>query len=297
MKSQQPIKIAIHGNISSQDFLPHLQEILHILRKKDVEILLSEKLVKQLTKCKFDTSHTSIYRNNADLRNARALLSVGGDGTILESVTHVGAAEVPILGINTGRLGFLATTPKDKLKNALTNILEGNYEVESRMLVQVDTEAQVFKDLNFGLNEFAILKQDTSSMVTVHAYLDGELINSYWADGLIIATPTGSTGYSLSCGGPIVSPYADNFIITPVSPHNLSIRPLVVPATSSIRLEVEARTNFYLVSLDSRSCIVPSNYSFTLKKSAFKVQLIKFSGHTFVETLRMKLNWGYDIRN
>ncbi|MCC5928242.1 MAG: NAD kinase [Cyclobacteriaceae bacterium] len=289
--------IAVHGNFSKKEILPFLDELLQVLRSRNVKILISDKFHKKLRLFDFDLSDTGIFSDSAGLSGAKAFLSIGGDGTFLESVKYVGRSEVPILGINTGRLGFLAYTPKEHMQKAIDSILNREFTVEDRLLVEVVSDEDVFDGLNFGLNEFTILKQDTSSMITVKAYLDGEFLNAYWADGLIIATPTGSTGYSLSCGGPVVLPFSQNFIITPVSPHNLSIRPLVVPAKSSIELEVEARTNFFLVSIDSRSNIVPVNKKFTIKRCGFDAHLIKFEQHSFFDTLRMKLNWGYDIRN
>jgi NAD+ kinase len=203
------------------------------------------------------------------------------------------------LGINTGRLGFLATTTQSMIDAAAQALADGTYEIEKRLLVRLETavDVDVFDGLNFALNEFTVLKQDTSSMITVHAYLNGEFLNSYWADGLIIATPTGSTGYSLSCGGPVVVPQSKNLIITPVSPHNLNVRPLVVADDSVITLEVEGRSNYFLVSLDSRSATVEAGLRLTIRKEDFKARLIKLDGSSFVNTLRKKLNWGLDARN
>lgn len=289
--------IAVHGNFSKKEILPFLDALLQALRQRNVSILISDKFHKKLSSFNFDLSNVRTFCDSKGLYDARAFLSIGGDGTFLESVKYVGKSEVPILGINTGRLGFLAYTPEEHMQKAIDSILNREFTIETRLLVEVSSDEDVFEGLNYGLNEFTILKQDTSSMITVKAYLDGEFLSAYWADGLIIATPTGSTGYSLSCGGPVVMPFSENFIITPVSPHNLSIRPLVVPAKSKIELEVEARTNFFLVSIDSRSSIVPANKKFTIKRCSFDAHLIKFEQHSFFDTLRMKLNWGYDIRN
>jgi NAD+ kinase len=202
-----------------------------------------------------------------------------------------------VLGLNTGRLGFLATTNEEMISEAVLSIEKSNFEIDSRMLIKVETTDDIFGKINFGLNEVTVIKQDTSSMITVHAYIDDEFLNTYWADGLIIATPTGSTGYSLSCGGPVVMPHSNNLIITPVSPHNLNVRPLVVSDSCTISLEVESRSNYFMASLDSRSTIIQSGLKLQVKKENFEAKLIKFEGYNFVNTLRKKLNWGLDVRN
>ena len=244
-----------------------------------------------------DLGNTSIYRKGQDLSEFDVMLSIGGDGTLLEAVTHVAKAQIPILGINTGRLGFLATTTKSQVIEAIGCLFNHNYEIDGRMLLKVESDEDLFEGFNFGLNEFTVLKQDTSSMINVHAYLNDEFLNSYWADGLIISTPTGSTGYSLSCGGPVVFPHSKNLIITPVSPHNLNVRPLVVSEQSVVTLEVEGRSNYFLVSLDSRSRTMNTKTTLKVRKENFEARLIKFEGYSFVNTLRQKLNWGLDARN
>ena len=183
------------------------------------------------------------------------------------------------------------------IADAFSSLENNNFEIDSRMLLKVESADQIFGDINYGLNEVTVIKQDTSSMITVHAYIDDEFLNSYWADGLIIATPTGSTGYSLSCGGPVVMPHSDNLIITPVSPHNLNVRPLVFSDGCTITLEVESRSNYFMASLDSRSTIIQSGHKLQIKKESFQAKLVKFDGYSFVNTLRKKLNWGLDVRN
>jgi NAD+ kinase len=209
----------------------------------------------------------------------------------------VGNAEIPILGINTGRLGFLATTPKEKIEQALTDLLNRNYKIDARTLIKMESNRPIFQDIDFALNEFGILKTDSSSMITVHTYVDGDYLNSYWADGLIVATPTGSTGYSLSCGGPIVLPHSNNFIITPVSAHNLNVRPLIVSDQSEITFKIESRSNKFLVSLDSKSESVDNDVKLTVRKEDFQAKLVTFSYSNYFDTLRQKLNWGLDLRN
>ncbi len=289
--------IAIHGKVFSKDTIPVIQHMLAELKKHGAHVFMSRSFFDISRDCGVEMADIRVYNNNKNLEDCQVVLSMGGDGTLLESVTHIGPLEIPVLGINTGRLGFLATTTKEQINQAVAALFEGDYEIENRTLVHVETDTGLFGDLNFGLNEFAVLKQDTSSMITVHTWLDGNFLNSYWADGLIIATPTGSTGYSLSCGGPVVIPQSQNFILTPVSPHNLNVRPLVVSDTSTFEFKVESRSKYFMVSLDSRSEIVRSSLKITVRKERFVAKLIKFDGYSFVNTLRKKLNWGLDVRN
>jgi NAD+ kinase len=225
------------------------------------------------------------------------MLSIGGDGTLLETVTLTGNLQHPILGINTGRLGFLTSTTDKNIETVMNNLFKKEYVIDERALIRFDTPSNPFKETNFALNEIAILKSDSSSMITVHTYIDDHYLNSYWADGLVISTPTGSTGYSLSCGGPVVVPRSNNFIITPVSVHNLSVRPIVVSDKSKINFEIESRSNQFLVSLDSRSHTFHRKKPFIITRELFTSKLIKFHDYNYFETLRQKLNWGLDVRN
>jgi len=225
------------------------------------------------------------------------VLSIGGDGTLLETSTFVGKKGIPILGVNTGRLGFLATTARTEIVAAIDQLLNGDYRVTERSMLQVDDPENYFHGVNFGLNEFAILKRDTSSMIVVHTHMNEEFLNSYWADGLLVSTPTGSTGYSLSCGGPLVMPQAKNFIIAPVCPHNLNVRPLILPDDCELSFEVESRSNNFLISLDSRSVKVPANTKLSVRKAPFPVRIVELRNYNYFQTLRNKLNWGLDLRN
>ncbi|MSQ79237.1 MAG: NAD kinase [Flavobacteriaceae bacterium] len=225
------------------------------------------------------------------------LLSVGGDGTFLDTVMLVKSSNIPILGINTGRLGFLASTPREETKQAIQDLLKGHYSKEKRSLLYLETDSDLFGDNNLALNDFVVHKKDTSSMITVHTYLNGEFLNSYWADGLIVATPTGSTGYSLSCGGPILFPDSASFAITPISPHNLNVRPVVVPDGSVISFEVEGRGNNFLISLDSRSHTVDSTIQIAVRKADCQLSIVKLHDKNHMDTLRKKMNWGADQRN
>jgi NAD+ kinase len=216
---------------------------------------------------------------------------------LLESVTYIGKSEIPILGINTGRLGFLATTSRDDMEDSLDGLLNGSYTIDSRSVLKLISTPKLFGKTNFALNDFTIMKKDTSSMITVHVYADGELINSYWSDGIIVSTPTGSTGYSLSCGGPLVHPKSESFVITAVSPHNLGTRPIVLSDDREITFHIEGRSKKYLISLDSRFETVDEFVKLKIKKEKFEVKLIQLSSQNYFNTLRQKLNWGVDARN
>lgn len=227
---------------------------------------------------------------------ADVLICVGGDGTILDTLSIVRDTGVPILALNTGRLGFLADVQLENLHTALDDIEKGNYTIEQRSLLQLDSSHELF-DYNFALNDFVIHKKETSSMIVVHAYLNGEFLNSYWSDGLIISTPTGSTGYSLSCGGPIIFPKSDSFVITPIAPHNLNVRPVVVSDDVVISFEIEGRASSYLASLDARSQSISGEVNMAIRKADHKLNLMRLSNIHFLDTLRSKLHWGFDRRN
>lgn len=291
------MKIAIHGRKISNDTLPYVKDLLHILDKRQAVIFLSESFYRQLKEADLEIEFCQTYQQEKGLPHADFVISIGGDGTLLETVTHVGSTEIPVLGVNSGRLGFLATVSQDSIGEAIDAIYRGDFHYDYRSLIALDADPAVHDGLNFALNETTVIKQDTSAMIVVHAYIDGMFLNSYWADGLIISTPTGSTGYSLSCGGPVVAPHSNNFIITPVSPHNLTVRPLVVSENSTISLRVESRSENFLLSLDSRSYTMSTSGKLEVRRSDFSVRLIKFNGNDFLNTLRQKLNWGLDVRN
>ena len=290
------MRIAVHGRVIKNPAVPCVQLIFNKLHRYGATLLINHNFARELRAMGVEMGPHEVFSHKDELR-ADVVLSMGGDGTLLETVTFVGEKETPILGINIGRLGFLATISNEQVEDALPQLMEGFYGYDRRTLVHLEASCPLFDGLTFGLNEFAILKRDTSSMITVHTYIDGEYLNSYWADGLIVATPTGSTGYSLSCGGPVVLPESKNLIITPVSPHNLNVRPMVVSDASVISFEVEGRSNNFLVSLDSRSETVDASVQLAVRKEAFCVRLIKLNGHNFLHTLRSKMNWGYDLRN
>ncbi|HEX5169824.1 MAG TPA: NAD kinase [Cyclobacteriaceae bacterium] len=291
------MKVGVHGKDFNRQSAPFIERILEILQAHKTETFISTKFHKNLKSTPFRKFKFKTYEPGDNLKNLDVLLSIGGDGTLLESVTHVGKTEVPILGINTGRLGFLATISREETEEALTLLFKKEFRIDKRAVLKLESNEDLFDGLNFALNDFTIVKKDTSSMITVHTYIDGELLNSYWSDGIIVATPTGSTGYSLSCGGPLVFPRSGNFVITPVSPHNLTVRPIVVSDQCEITFQVEGRSKRYLVSLDSRIATVDETVKLKIVKADFRVNLIEVKGHHYFKTLRQKLNWGLDVRN
>ncbi len=243
--------------------------------------------------CKYSTFTSS---EDLDL-SIDCLISLGGDGTLLDTVTLVKDSGIPVLGINYGRLGFLASIGKEELHSALNALVNRKYVLDKRTLLHLEADMPLFDDMPYALNEFTLHKKDTSPMIKIHTYLNGEFLNTYWADGLIVATPTGSTGYSLSCNGPVVFPDSASFVITPVAPHNLNIRPIIVPDNTIVSFEVEGRTDGFLCTLDSRREIVSKEIQFAVKKETFGINLIRLNENNFLQTLRNKLSWGLDKRN
>src|SRR5258706_5885110 len=291
------MRIGIHGKDLQNKSSRFLIKVLDALQQRQVETWVSDKFLKLVKPDKLASYKLKSFDHDANLRNLDFFLSLGGDGTLLESVTYIGKAEVPILGVNTGRLGFLATNSREDSEAAIDALVKGNYTIDTRSLLKLISSPSVFGKLNFALNDFTIIKKDTSAMITVHIFVDGQLLNSYWADGVIVSTPTGSTGYSLSCGGPLVYPQSESVIITPVSPHNLGTRPIVISDRSEITFQIEGRSKKYLVSLDSRFETIDESVKLKIKKERFHVKLVQLEGQHYFQTLRQKLNWGLDIRN
>jgi NAD+ kinase len=291
------MKVALHGLALKTEYFLKVKSLFSVLAKFKFETFVTKQFEKQLSAFPDLKSKFRVLENKAEMSQMDLMISIGGDGTLLDTVCQVGSLEIPILGLNTGRLGFLATVATDTIEEAINFLAEGNFQLESRTLISLDSSKSLFGRHSFALNEFTIHKRDTSSMITVHTYIDGKYLNSYWADGLIIATPTGSTGYSLSCGGPLISPEAKNFVITPVSPHNLNVRPIIVSDESEISFTIEGRSEKFLISLDSRSTSISSEVKLLVKKENFEAKLIKLPNYHFFDTLREKLNWGFDMRN
>ncbi|TGV00865.1 NAD kinase [Flavivirga rizhaonensis] len=294
------MKVAIFGRFYNKTTTASVETLFNYLLKKDIDayieteffnIILNESPnIKDFASFKtFDTLDTSFD----------FLVSVGGDGTILRAITFVKDIDIPVIGINTGRLGFLATIQVDAIEQAIQNIIDGHYKISERSLLAIETtpENKNITSLNFALNEIAVSRKNTTSMITVETHLDGEYLTSYWSDGLIISTPTGSTGYSLSCGGPVITPSTNSFVITPIAPHNLSARPLIIPDSIEIQLKVDGREENHLVSLDSRIATLDNGTIIKIKKADFKIKMIDLLNESFLDTLRKKLLWGEDKRN
>ena len=245
-------RIALFGRLFNDDVIPYVQDLIHQLETEGAELHIYAPFHAYLSaRMNFGTTITTFNNHKELIHKIDFLISIGGDGTILDAITMIRDSEVPILGINTGRLGFLAGISKDEIEGCIKGLLEGNYQLDRRTLLEVKSTNNLFGNFNYALNELTVHKKDSSSMITIHAFLNDEFLNTYWADGLIIATPTGSSAYSLSCGGPIMMPGSENFIITPIAPHNLNVRPFVVPDNSKVTLKVEVRGKHYLAALDS----------------------------------------------
>lgn len=294
------MKIAIFGQYYQNDTRPIIRDIFVFLNANNVELVIEENFLKILYDESILKKEYKTFNNHTDLDSSfDILISIGGDGTILRAVTFVRDSGIPIVGVNAGRLGFLAKVQKENIENFLKLIINKEYTFSERTLLCVISlpENDNISNTNFALNEVTLSRKDTTSMITIETKLNGEYLTSYWADGLIISTPTGSTGYSLSCGGPVLTPTVNSFVITPIAPHNLNARPLVIPDDTEIQLTVTGREENYLVSLDSRMTIVNNNSVLTIKKNTFKINMIEFSNETFIKTLRKKLLWGEDKRN
>jgi NAD+ kinase len=290
--------IAIFGSPYPEHFSKYIQHLIKKLETEHINLIVEEEFSVFLeNNIRFNKSIVTFNSYETLKNKADFLFSIGGDGTLLKAVTYVRDSNIPILGINTGRLGFISSVSADQIDEAITDVLRGDYKINERILLELSTSKQLFKDKNFALNEVAVSKKDTSSMIRIDAYVDDEFLNTYWADGLVVSTPTGSTGYSLSCGGPIITPGTDNIIITPNAPHNLNVRPIVVDGNSVVKLKVEDREQLALVSLDSRSRAFDSETELIIKKASFKTKLVRPQNNSFISTIRHKLMWGLDKRS
>lgn len=293
------MKIAIFGRKFGTDFHKSIYKIFEMLNRNGCEIYVYEEFLRSIEQTLFFTPKiTGTFINSFKMpEDLDLLISIGGDGTLLESVPYAVLANIPVVGINSGRLGFLAMVSENTLENALTEILEGRTGIETRTLIEVSSSSNRFGNLNIALNELTIMRVNTSSMISIKVFLNDEFLNTYWADGLIVATPTGSTAYNLSAGGPIIMPGSGNFVLTPVSPHTLSVRPIIIGDNNVLRLKAEGRENNFLASLDFRQACVPFDEELILKKSTKQLKLLKLSNTSFFATLRSKLLWGMDKRN
>jgi NAD+ kinase len=290
--------IAVYNRALSEDDFSIYKKIFETFQKHDVVPVIFESFVSKLKEFDSLPDKYEIFSDEVPLTSkVKFLFSFGGDGTLLDTVKFVGEKKIPILGINLGRLGFLASTKMEEIEFAVESLQKGAYLLDSRTLIHLDTSVPIFKEVPYALNEFSIHRKDSSSLIKIHTYLNGEFLCTYWADGLIVSTPTGSTGYSLSCGGPIIFPQANSFVITPVAPHNLNVRPLIISDESIVSFEVEGRAEQFLCTLDSRSEAIDSTVSLAVRKEHFDIQLVRLEGQNFLHTLQTKLYWGVDRRN
>jgi NAD+ kinase len=294
------MKVAIYGQYYQNSTEPIIRDIFVFFNENKVEMIIEAEFLKLLYEKQIVKKEYKTFESYKELDSSfDIMISIGGDGTILRAATLVRDSGIPILGINAGRLGFLAMVQKDEIAQFLQFVIEKKYTISERSLISLSSSPEIseIEDINFAMNEISVSRKDTTSMITIETYLDGEFLNSYWADGLIIATPTGSTGYSMSCGGPILTPSVASLVITPIAPHNLNARPLVIPDDTEIRLKISGREEQYLVSLDSRIASVKNESILAIKKTPFKIKMVEIQEETFFKTLRNKLLWGEDKRN
>ena len=292
------MRIAFFAKQYFRNYKENYQSMIDKLELANCELFVNKDFYKLLKNKVVFKTEPSIYQSLDDFeKKPDAFFSLGGDGTILDTIQVVKDSNIPILGINMGRLGFLSSVALSEVDLAIESVLKNNYILDKRTLLSLHTDNNLFGELNFALNEFVIQKKDHLSMIVVHVYIDDQFLNSYWSDGLLISTPTGSTAYSLSVGGPIVTPGAGNFIISPIAPHNLTVRPIVIPDNSVIKLKIQGRSKSFLVGLDSRFETIKASTELVVKKCEFSVNMIQIGSRSFFDTIREKLNWGLDIRN
>jgi NAD+ kinase len=292
------MNIAIYGMAYREEHFPFYNQLFTEMTLQDCGLWIHKELWKQIA-AKFSfVPVTGLFKDEEDISGkVDSIFSVGGDGTFLHAIRFAARSGLPILGFNTGRMGFLSSISLEEISCAIKAVISADYDIEVRSLLELQTRELLFKGNNYALNEICIHKKDSSSMISIHAYVNNQFLNTYWADGLIISTPTGSTAYSLSCGGPILTPDSQNFIIIPVASHNLTVRPIVIPDTCSIRLKTEGREDSFLLSLDSRSETIPADLELNICKSDHCVNMIKLRPKHFFNTIREKLMWGMDKRN
>ncbi|MDX1363164.1 MAG: NAD kinase [Arenibacter latericius] len=293
------MKVAIYGIAYQESAVEYVLELIEELQNENAEIYFEETFY-SFMELRGRVGDYPTFTNKKGLdRSFDMFVSFGGDGTILRATTYVRDLDIPIVGVNTGRLGFLSTFKKEDVRKVVREFVAGAYTIEERSLVEIAESSDIpeFKELNFALNEITVSRKDTTSMITVETYLNDEYLTSYWADGFIVSTPTGSTGYSLSCGGPVMAPTVKSFILTPIAPHNLNARPLVISDDTVIRLKVSGRAESHLVSLDSRIAAVANGKEILVRKAPFTIKMIEYTSESFLKTLRNKLLWGEDKRN
>lgn len=293
------MKVAIYGQYYKIEDRHYVEELFSTFESNGIDFFIENNYYQELKKFIKVTSPKT-FKTHLDLDDSfNFMITIGGDGTILRAVTFIRNSNIPIVGINTGRLGFLATVQKEEIKHVVQLLISNDFLIRDRTMLSVNTTSNIKKleELNFALNEVSVSRKNTASMITIETFIDDEYLTSYWADGLIIATPTGSTGYSLSCGGPIIIPKSKSFAITPIAPHNLNARPLVIPEDTTIKLIVNGREDEFFLSLDSRIISLKNGTEILIKKSDFKLKMVQINHQTFIKTLREKLLWGQDTRN
>ncbi len=292
------MKIGFYGKVFGDDYNELMRDVIRLLNEASVNIMIYEPFWNDIKHCIDDFGKFELFNSSEEIKNnIDILFSFGGDGTILDSVPLIRDSGIPVLGINTGTLGFLASVSPQSTSEAVKNIITGNYTIEQRSLIQINDEDNIFNGINYALNEISICRKDNGSLIVVEVYIDDMLLNTYWADGIILATPTGSTAYSMSVGGPIMTPNADSFLITPIAAHNLSVRPVVIPDKSVVKVKVNGRSDIFALGLDSRIITADKSMNIEIRKTDFTFNMIKMPDKNFFETIRKKLLWGNDLRN
>ena len=291
------MRIAVYGRQFNDSALPFARQVFDQLAVNNTEVYVHHDLNKFLSEKDPEFNYPVLKENVPLNQYIDIFITLGGDGTLLDMVSLIRDSGVPIIGINFGRLGFLASVNKGEIEGAIQKVLRGDFTTDSRALIKMTSDEEIFGDNNFALNDITIHKRDDSAMITMHAYLNDEFLNTYWGDGIIISTSTGSTAYSLSCGGPIIYPQSNTIVVTPVSPHNLNVRPIVLPDDVTLSFEVETRSANYLVSCDSRTAVIDKNMKFKISKADFELNLVRLNNESYLTTLRNKLLWGLDARN
>lgn len=290
--------VAIYNRTFEESDIPTLQHIVQMMEQHRIQMMFYKDFYERLQPHIAFRETPRLFTGRRDLPpQTDMLFSLGGDGTLLDTISYIGETNIPLIGINLGRLGFLAAIPVEEVDAAILSLVRGSYTLETRTLIHLDASIPLFNGSPYALNEFTLHRKDSSSMIKIHTYLNGEFLNTYWADGLIVATPTGSTGYSLSCGGPVVFPQASSFVITPVAPHNLNTRSIVVPDSNVISFEVEGRSDQFLCTMDARTESITSQVQLAVRKENFTISLVRPDEHNFLQTIRQKLYWGIDRRN
>lgn len=293
------MQVVIYSRLLKDQDLPYVQYLFDVLHEMEINAYVYAPYLEEIKgqiKFKRDVGRFEGYLDFS-VKKIDYFITLGGDGTILWATTLVRDSNVPILGINLGRLGFLASIEKTKIREALVDLIRGRFTLDERGLLYVECSLPIFGECRFALNDFTLLKRDTSSMITIHSYVNGAYLNTYWADGIIVSTPTGSTGYSLSCGGPIIFPNSGNFVITPVAPHNLNVRPIVISDDSVVSFEIEGRAENFLCTLDARFETINASHQLAVRKCDFKIYIVQIAENDFLHTIRSKLAWGVDTRN